>query len=528
MIARGKFVVTGLAAIWVIVLAWQAFEHARVRESARAELINRAKDISSTAGNVMRALRRFGVVPRDRLEPALQPLIKPGDVNSIALLNETEDVVAVVGEPMSDDMRARVPSGEPYWTDRAVAVMNLVELGTNLVVSLGTNGAPEMARENPVIIINESFSRGTNRSGATPPPGEARPPGDGPPRDEPPPRPPFDTNLLAGASTNSSGTNQSRRRGERRGDGGRSGFGRPFWMSEADYKSLLQKQGVHSFVIVLSTQSATAQSSRDLWLRGIIASLAGVSVIGIGVAYRNLLRSSELEVRLVRASELNTRLKEMNLAAAGLAHETKNPLNIVRGLAQMISKSDDAPPLVRQNSRAIVEETDRVTAQVNEFINYSRPREVRRTAIALGALVGEVVRALGYDIEEKAIKVEVADDLPSIEADEQLLRQALFNLILNAIQAIAHGGVISVSAVKQPGNEAVLEIADNGPGVPTENRLNIFKPYFTTTAKGTGLGLAVVHQIVLAHGWDIACLNGQPRGARFQISHLRLAGAGRA
>jgi signal transduction histidine kinase len=229
----------------------------------------------------------------------------------------------------------------------------------------------------------------------------------------------------------------------------------------------------------------------------------------------------------VRASELNTRLKEMNLAAAGLAHETKNPLNIVRGLAQMISRDDHAPPKVRQNSKAIVEETDRVTAQLNEFINYSRPREVRRTTIALGAIVGEVVRALGYDIEEKAIKVEVANDLPSIEADEQLLRQTLFNLILNAIQAVDRGGEIRISAAKRAGNEAMLEIADNGPGVPPENRGNIFKPYFTTNAKGTGLGLAVVHQIVLAHGWDIACFDNAPKGARFQIWHLRLAGISR-
>jgi two-component system sensor histidine kinase AtoS len=193
----------------------------------------------------------------------------------------------------------------------------------------------------------------------------------------------------------------------------------------------------------------------------------------------------------------------------------------------MISKSDETPPPVREKSKAIVEETDRVTAQLNEFINYSRPREVRRTVIALGALVGEVVRALGYDIEDKAIKVEIAADLPSIEADEQLLRQVLFNLILNAIQAAERGGLIRVTASKQSGNEVVLEIADNGPGVPPENRLNIFKPYFTTTAKGTGLGLAVVHQIVLAHGWDIACHDNAPRGACFRISHLRLAGISR-
>jgi signal transduction histidine kinase len=68
-----------------------------------------------------------------------------------------------------------------------------------------------------------------------------------------------------------------------------------------------------------------------------------------------------------------------------------------------------------------------------------------------------------------------------------------------------------------------LEVRDDGPGVPEENRREIFKPYFTTHQKGTGLGLAVVQQIVLAHGWEIACYANPPRGARFRITHLKVA-----
>jgi hypothetical protein len=119
----------------------------------------------------------------------------------------------------------------------------------------------------------------------------------------------------------------------------------------------------------------------------------------LGLAWRNLTKSSDLQLRLVRASELNSHLKEMNLAAAGLAHETRNPLNIIRGLAQMISKQPTPRPKSAKKSRAIVDETDKVTAQLNEFINYSRPREVRapptsRRRRRSGA-------RLEYDIEEK-------------------------------------------------------------------------------------------------------------------------------
>src|SRR6185503_10584763 len=132
------------------------------------------------------------------------------------------------------------------------------------------------------------------------------------------------------------------------------------------------------FVLVMSTAPVRALCNQDLWMRSVIGLLASISVIGSGLAWRNLAKSSELQIRLVRASELNLHLKEMNLAAAGLAHETRNPLNIVRGLAQLISKQQDASVEIRKKSREILDETDRVTAQLNEFINYSRPREVRR------------------------------------------------------------------------------------------------------------------------------------------------------
>ena len=295
-------------------------------------------------------------------------------------------------------------------------------------------------------------------------------------------------------------------------------------MSEDEYQTAIEKKGVHSFVMVLSTHPVTAAVRQDMWLRLVITAFAGIAVVGFGMAWRNLARTADLEVRLVRASELNTRLKEMNLAAAGLAHETRNPLNIIRGLAQIISRQPNASPEVREKSCSIIDEADRVTAQLNEFINYSRPRDVRRTAVKLSAVVGEVARALGSDLEDKAMKLEVASDLPMIEADEQLLRQTLFNLILNAIQAGERGGEIRVVAEKVDSNEVQFDVRDNGPGVPADQRTEIFRPYVTNHPEGTGLGLAVVQQIATAHGWEIRCLPNEPKGAIFRITHVRLAG----
>lgn len=538
MIQRARTVYGLLLAVWVLVGLWQGIEHTRVRRSARAALRNRAVDVSNTLGLVLRSQRRFGgIISRERLESALTPLIKPGEVDAIALLNDAGETVAAAGRGEDLPLRELMGNGE-YWSDRTVALMNLVDLGTNLTAELeGAGPTIVIPRTNLIDRFNTNlFDRfNTNR-----PPQGGGPGRRGPDRietgaDTPAPGPapegrnPPQTGRLAsppppdGADTNSA---PPRPRGWGRfrpGPDGRGPSPRPFWMSEEEYKTAIQKQGVHSFVMLLSTQSVAAVIRQDLWLRSIILGLAGLCVAVFGWAWRNLARFSELEVRLVRAAELNTRLKEMNLAAAGLAHETRNPLNIIRGIAQMVSREPALAPEVQSKLGEIVTETDHVTAQLNEFINYSRPREVRRAAVPLAAAVNEVRRALSSDLEEKSIRLSVPENLPTIEADEQLLRQALFNLLLNAIQAVEAGTEIQVAVDRTGAAEVRLEVRDFGPGVSPEHRTEVFKPYFTTYPQGTGLGLAVVQQIVLAHGWEIACLPNEPRGAVFRISHVRLA-----
>jgi signal transduction histidine kinase len=503
---RTRLVYGVLAAVWTLMIAWQVVEHVRVKRGAKVALINRAKDISDTVGVVLKTQRH--VITKERLESALSSLVKPDELNAVALLNVDGVKLASAGPPIDLQQQGLLPTGE-HWGTRTVALMNLVDLGTNIL------SEPETM----IVVPREELFRnrsGTNRSG--PPPGR-------PPWNPPPPRPADITHTSDGTNLNETVANSgSVSNGlALRPPPPRRRFGRPPWMTDEEYNTLIAKQGVHRFVIVMSTQPMRASTSHDLWLRAIISALASISVVGLGLAWSNLVKSSELEVRLVRAAELNTRLREMSLAAAGLAHETKNPLNIIRGLAQIISKQQDASPEIRKKTQGIIEEADRVTSQVNEFINFSRPRQLKPVAVSLNSAVGEVVRALGPDLEEKQIRLQVQNDLPTIEADEQQLRQALFNLLINAIQAVDRGGEIQVSSSRRNGHQAVLELRDNGPGVPSEHRSDVFKPYFTTNQKGTGLGLAVVQQIILAHGWEIECLPNEPRGAVFQISHLRLA-----
>jgi signal transduction histidine kinase len=518
-----------LFAIWAGLLAWQAVEHHRVEQAARALLVERARYVAMTCGRIMRAPGRL-VLSKELLESSINTLVRPGEsssgeLRSVVLVNRDGNIAAAA--PTNVDFpRDQVQNG-PRWEDAVVWLPNLVDLGTNLgedLVVLTADERRELINRNSTNRpggLNTNFpGTGPFSNAPGPGPGFEPFPGAGP---GPGPGPGFFPPDVAGTSNRPPPPNFAG--GFRRGPPGpRPEFVQPNWMSTSDFKTMSERRGAHNFFVGMSTEYVSEADSADLWIRFIIGLLGTAGVAGYALAYNSLVKTSDLQVRLVRASEMNLHLKEMNLAAAGLAHETRNPLNIIRGLAQIISKQQDASTEIRGKTRDIIDETDRVTAQLNEFINYSRPREVRRAPTDLAAVVSEVGRTLNYDIEEKGIELQIVMEPLMIEADEQLLRQALFNLVLNAVQAVAHKGVIRVRASKRNNEQAFIEISDNGPGVPQANRAEIFKPYFTTHPEGTGLGLSVVQQIVQAHGWEIVCIPNEPVGALFRISHVKLCG----
>ena len=347
LIRRQQLIYVTLAAVWALILVWQVVEHRRVRGDARKALITRSEDITTTLELVIRSQRRFGsFVSQERLESALTALVKFGELTSIALLNASNEVVASAGPPMEMRHGEGLRAGE-HWGNRFVTVMSLVDFGFS---------AEGTETNRPTIVM-------PRRDPSAPPREEDR-------ERQRPPSPL--TNSEAAPMNFFPGPDRgSTNRYDRGGRGGRP----PFRMDEKEYQVLLESRGLHGLVIGLSTDTMRSVTIQDMWMRGVIAIFASVAVLGLGLAWSNLAKSSELQVRLVRASELNTHLKGMNLAAAGLAHETRNPLNIIRGLAQMISKEQDSTNEARRKSREIIDETDRVTAQLNEFINYSRPRE---------------------------------------------------------------------------------------------------------------------------------------------------------
>ncbi|MBL9189560.1 MAG: hypothetical protein JNK23_18920 [Opitutaceae bacterium] len=476
-----------LAALFIAavlaVCGWQAQEHARFERAAAQALINRGRDITSTLGVVVRSQRRFGgIVSKDRLEATLHDLVRPGELEAIAILGATGETIASAGphlEHTSENLRSRGID----WRNSTLTLMNVMDLGS-------TTAAEDASRPPPAIVVNDprAFRPATSRRT---PDGAASKSGEPAATPAPP----------------------------------RSPFGRPSWMSPEEYGAVIQKQGVHSLVISLSTVEMRAAVRNDLLLRTLVSLLAAGAALGAALAWRNLRKNAELQIRLVKAVEMNTHLSGMNFAAAGLAHETRNPLNLIRGLAHMITMEPQSSPKLKEHAATIIEEADRVTVQLNEFIHYSKPREAHLGPVEVSALVSDVVRTLQPDLEEKQIQLTSGTAPLMVEADAALFRQALFNLLLNAVQAVDVGGNIAVSWTTAANGEAALAIADDGPGVPAEDRATIFKPYVTMRPKGAGLGLAIVQQIVSAHRWEITCTENTPRGAVFRLSHLRISAA---
>lgn len=505
-----------LLGFWAFVIAWQLQEHERVIDSAKSDLRNRSKEIASTLSAVTRALRFRGAIFQERLDPVLNELVSnhtntlvsSSGLLAVGLLNIEGAPVVTAGD--TNLLAREIPGEGERWGDNTV---------TFVLPMAGASFGPEATNQNPTVVL-PSFREMTNNSNRgrdffrrDRPPGETNGVEFATGIGVPPP-----TNITGQSEPPAPPPEESGRPPERR-DGRRPPWMR--WMNEAEFKAIAAKRELHGLVLVMSTENLREISARDWWLRFVITFFAAVSAAGGLIAWRNMTRNADLQIRLVRASEQNSHLKELNLAAAGLAHETRNPLNIIRGQAQMLARSTGATAEAQDISRIIVGETDKVTAQLTEFINYSRPREVRRAKVLPAAIASEVIRTLGYDLEEKKLSATVTGETLAVEADEQLLRQVIFNLLINAIQAVDEGGKIEFNVSRAEKGELILEVRDDGPGVSAENRREIFKPYFTTHQKGTGLGLAVVQQIVHAHGWEIECLANEPRGAIFRITHLK-------
>lgn len=266
--------------------------------------------------------------------------------------------------------------------------------------------------------------------------------------------------------------------------------------------------------------------------------LRGVNgeVIGAIATLKDMTLLRQMETQLLRAERLSA-LGEM---AAGVAHEIKNPLNAILGFSKRLS-GKLAEPNLKKYADIIVEEVGRMDTTINDVLEYSRPDRVAKTPAEVHAILDETITFLGEKLEKAGVEVvrSFSAEIPPVPLDIAKARQVVLNLMLNALQAMEHGGSLTLKTALIDGvvpeagsgkNEALtfqrlflrqkmvaISITDTGCGIPKENLAKLFHPFFTTKITGTGLGLSICHKIISSHGGTLDVQSTVGKGSTFTI-----------
>lgn len=218
--------------------------------------------------------------------------------------------------------------------------------------------------------------------------------------------------------------------------------------------------------------------------------------------------------QLVRAD----RLSALGEIAAGLAHEVRNPLASVKGALEIVAARVQPGTPESEFSEVGQKELARLDALLTEFLTYARPHAPELRKADLDGVMDHVAALLGPEAERAGVTIEIEREQAIREAlvDPEQIQQVFFNVILNSLQVSPAGARVRVQR-HHTGDSVVIEVSDEGPGIPSDHLSRIFDPFFTTKEKGTGLGLAISARIVAAHGGDISARRGSDRGTCVRI-----------
>jgi len=208
---------------------------------------------------------------------------------------------------------------------------------------------------------------------------------------------------------------------------------------------------------------------------------------------------------------------------AGIAHEVKNPLAGILGCAQLSLRRVENETPVHKNLVLIEKETKRCKTIIENLLRFARQEKAIQKPTDVNAFVEDAIQIVNHQLELKRVKIEkdLEKDLPSILANANQLQQVLMNLVLNAQQSLAgKPGIVKIATRKKDDDGIVIEVSDNGPGMPERVRSKVFEPFFTTKpgGKGTGLGLSVSYGIIEDHGGTISAKSAPGEGTTFIIN----------
>jgi two-component system, NtrC family, nitrogen regulation sensor histidine kinase GlnL len=251
--------------------------------------------------------------------------------------------------------------------------------------------------------------------------------------------------------------------------------------------------------------------------------------LGTIVLIRDIKHRRELEEDLKRAD----RLVMMGTLAAGLAHEIRNPLGGIKGAAQLLRRSVDVHPALREYTDIMIREVERVNQLIEQLLDLSRPPQLTLAPVNIHEILEDVLLLEGQAVAGQDISVRKNFDpsLPPIRGDRAQLTQVFLNLVKNGFQAMERSGTLTITTrletdyhIRGQGAERNrliwIDVADQGQGINQEDLPHIFSPYFTTKHGGTGLGLAICYRIIKEHGGLIRVESVEGQGTTIKVSLL--------
>ena len=233
------------------------------------------------------------------------------------------------------------------------------------------------------------------------------------------------------------------------------------------------------------------------------------------VILRDITERKSLESQLRQAE----RLAELGTLAAGMAHEIGTPMNVILGRAEyLLRKTSDES--TKKGLTTIVSQVERITKIMNQLLSFARQHPIERRPLALSLVVQDIVDVIQERLEKRGLRLEVdlESNCPKVSADRDQMGQVLLNLVVNAIQAMPEGGILSLR-LRCHNDHVRLSVSDTGCGIPPEHVQKLFIPFFSTkeVGEGTGLGLTVVHGIIEEHQGFITVDSEPGRGTTFHI-----------
>jgi signal transduction histidine kinase len=217
--------------------------------------------------------------------------------------------------------------------------------------------------------------------------------------------------------------------------------------------------------------------------------------------------------------DVASRLAAISRISGGVAHEIKNPLNAISLRLDLLrAHAEPQQDGLIPEIDILSNEVRRLDRVVKTFLDFSRPLEVRFADVDLGALAGEVANLMTPQARTSGVEMqfEAPAEPALMRGDADLLKQAILNLVTNALEAMKGGGVLRLK-VERVGDSVALEIADNGPGIPPEVRDKVFQLYFTTKERGSGIGLAMTYRAVQLHNGTVDFTSELGRGTTFRL-----------